>query len=136
MQLNPYVHFDGRCEEAFKFYQQTLGGKIEMLLKYEGMPSAEHVPADWRSKIGHAHLTVGDQVFMGCDAPPSCYQKPQGFSASIQVKDPNEAERIFRELSQDGSIRMPIQETFWAARFGMLTDRYGIPWMVNCGKEA
>lgn len=136
MQLNPYVHFDGRCEEAFNFYQRTLGRKIEMMLRYEGMPSADHVPAEWRSKIGHAHLIVGDQVFMGCDAPPSCYQKPQGFSASIHVQDPSEAERIFRELSQDGSIRMPIQETFRAVRFGMLTDRYGIPWMVNCGKEA
>ena len=88
MQLNPYVHFDGRCEEAFHFYQQTFGGTIEMLLRYESMPSADPIPAEWRSKIGHAHLTVGDQVFMGCDAPPSQYQKPQGFSASIQVKDP------------------------------------------------
>lgn len=136
MQLNPYVHFDGRCAEAFQFYQQTFGGKIEMLMTYEAMPSAQHIPPDWRGKIGHAHLTVGNQVLMGCDAPPSVYQKPQGFSASIQMKDPNAAERIFRELSQDGSIRMPIQETFWAERFGMLTDRFGIPWMVNCGKEA
>jgi len=123
-------------KKHFQFYRQTFGGKIEMLLKYEAMPSAEHVPAEWRGKIGHAHLTVGDQMLMGCDAPPNVYQKPQGFSASIQVKDPNEAERIFRELSRDGSIRMPIQETFWATRFGMLTDRYGIPWMVNSGKEA
>lgn len=136
MQLNPYVHFDGRCEEAFQFYQQTLGGKIEMLVRYDAMPSADHIPAEWRGKIGHAQLAVGDQVFMGCDAPPSHYRKPQGFSASIHVKDPSEAERIFRDLSREGSIGMPIQETFWARRFGMLTDRYGIPWMVNCGKEA
>ena len=110
MQLNPYVHFDGRCEDAFQFYRQTFGGKIEMLLKYEAMPSAEHVPAAWRGKIGHAHLTVGDQTLMGCDAPPSVYQKPQGFSASIQVKDPNEAERIFLELYMTARSACPSRK--------------------------
>lgn len=136
MHLNPHVHFNGRCEEAFKFYEQCLGGKIEAMLPHEGTPAAEHVPAAWRNKIIHARLVVGDQVFLGCDAPPDHYQKPQGFSVSVDVKESRDAERIFQQLAKNGSAQMPIQETFWATRFGMVTDRFGIPWMVNCSTAA
>ena len=77
-------------------------------------------------------LTVGDQVMMGSDAPPGRYEEPKGFSVSVQIKDPAEAERIFQALAENGKVQMPIQQTFWAARFGMLMDQFGIPWMINC----
>lgn len=134
MQLNPYLHFNGQCEEAFNFYNQCFGGKIEAMLPHSGSPAESSIPADWKNKIMHARLVVGDQAIMGCDAPPNHYQKPQGFSASIQVGDASIADRIFGELALGGNVTMPIQETFWALRFGMVIDRFGIPWMVNCSK--
>ena len=135
MQWNPYLYFDGRCEEAFKFHEKCLDAKIQMMMTHEGTPAAEHVPADWRKKIMHARLAVGDQVLMGSDAPPDRYQKPQGFSVAVQVKSAAEADRIFKELSEGGRVNMPIQETFWAVRFGMLVDKFGIPWMIDCEKH-
>ena len=132
MQLNAYLTFNGQCEEAFKFYERCLGGKIVAMMPHEGTPVAEHVPAEWRNKILHARLTVGVQVMMGSDAPPGRYEEPKGFSVSVQIKDPAEAERIFQALAENGKVQMPIQQTFWAARFGMLMDQFGIPWMINC----
>ena len=132
MQLNPYLTFNGQCEAAFKFYERCLGGKIVAMMPHEGTPAAEHVPAEWRNKILHARLTVGDQLVMGSDAPPDRYEEPKGFSVSVQIKDPAEAERIFHALAENAKVQMPIQQTFWAARFGMLTDQFGIPWMINC----
>jgi PhnB protein len=126
--------FNGQCEAAFKFYEQTLGGKIEEMILYEGTPAAEHVPPEWRSKLIHARLTVGDNVLMGADAPPKRYEEPKGFSVSLGTDGVAEAERIFYALAKDGKVRMPIKETSWAARFGMLVDQFGIPWMVNCDK--
>ena len=132
MQLNPYLFFNGQCEAAFKFYEQCLGGKIVAMLPHAGTPTEEHVPAEWRNKIMHARLIVGDQVLMASDAPPDHYEKPKGFSVSIQLKDPAEAERIFNALAENGTVQMPLEQTFWAKRFGMCVDRFGIPWMVNC----
>jgi PhnB protein len=136
MQMNPYLFFDGQCEAAFKFYEKALGGKIEAMMTHEGTPAAEHVPAEWRSKIIHARMTLGGQLLMASDAPPEQQQKPQGFSLNLGTNDPAEAERLFRVLSEGGKITMPIAETFWAHRFGMLVDRFGIAWMVNCEKAA
>lgn len=136
MHVNAYLHFDGQCAEAFKFYEQCLGGKIEALLAHEGTPAAKCVPDEWRKKIMHARLVVGDQALMGCDAPPEHYRKPAGFSVSLDVKEPREAERIFQELAKNGSVQMPIQETFWAVRFGMTVDRFGVPWIINCATAA
>jgi PhnB protein len=136
MQLNPYLLFDGQCEAAFKFYERCLGGKIEAMMTHAGTPAEEHVPAEWRNKIMHARLVVGDQVLMGSDAPPDRYQEPKGFSVSLTIKDPAEAERLFHELVENGTVQMPIQETFWSARFGMLVDQFGIPWMINCAQAA
>ena len=136
MKLNSYLFFNGNCEEAFKFYEKALGGKIVAMLPHEGTPAEAHVPAEWRKKIMHARLEVGDQALMASDAPPEHYHKPQGFSVSVGIDEPAEAERIFHALSENGKINMPIQETFWAQRFGMLVDRFGIAWMVNCAKTA
>jgi PhnB protein len=132
MQLNPYLTFDGRCEEAFKFYEKALGGKIEVLQTHAGTPVAEHVPANWVNKILHAKMRIGDTELMASDAPPDRFQKPQGFSVALHLKDPAEAERIFHALAEKGTVQMPLEKTFWAERFGMVTDRFGIPWMVNC----
>jgi PhnB protein len=136
MQTNTYLLFNGQCEEAFKFYAQTLGGKIEAMMTNAGTPAEEFVPAEWRDKVLHASMTVGDQVIMASDAPPGRYDKPQGFSVNLSIKDPAEAERVFNALAQGGTIQMPFGETFWAAGFGMAVDRFGIPWMVNCEKAA
>lgn len=136
MQLNPYLFFDGQCEAAFKFYEKCLGGKITAMLVHEGTPAAEHVPPEWRNKIMHARLVLGDQVLMGSDVPPDHRQKPQGFSVTLGVDKPGDAERIFHALAEGGKVTMPIEETFWAHRFGMLVDKYGTPWMINCEKHA
>ena len=106
------------------------------MMPYEGTPVADHVPAGWGKKILHATLTVGDQTVTAADAPPEQYQKPQGFSVMLGIKDPAEAERIFHTLEKNGNVQMPLQETFWAIRFGMLVDQFGIPWMINCGKAS
>lgn len=132
MQLNSYLHFNGRCEEAFKFYEKVLVGKIEAMFSHEGTPAAEHVPPEWRKKIMHARLNVGDQVLMGSDVPPGHYNQPQGFRVNISIKDPADAERIFKALANKGKVTMPLEKTFWAQRFGMLSDQFGTPWMINC----
>jgi len=132
MKLNSYLFFNGQCEAAFKFYEKCLGGKIEAMLTHEGTPAEQDVLSEWRKKILHARLTVGDQALMGSDAPPERYDKPQGFSVSLNVDKPAEAERIFRALSENGKVQMPLERTFWAVRFGMCVDRFGTPWMVNC----
>jgi len=136
MQINSYLLFTGQCEEAFKFYEKLLGGKIEMMMTHAGTPAESQVPTEWQKKILHARMATPGGVLMGSDAPPGRQAKPQGFSVSVSVEDPAEANRIFNALA-DGAITvtMTIQETFWARRFGMLTDRFGIPWMINCEKE-
>jgi len=137
MQMNPYLTFKGQCEAAFKFYEKVLGGKIVAMMPHEGTPAADHVPAEWRGKIMHARLVLDDdRVLMGSDAPPGMQEEMKGFSVTLGVDKPADAERIFHALAEDGTVRMPIQETFWATRFGMLTDRFGTPWMINCEKAA
>ena len=136
MQLNPYLNFNGQCEEAFRFYERCLGATIEMMMTHEQAPSAEQVPPQWRNKVMHARLSLGDKLLMGSDAPPDRYQKPQGFSVSLSVDKPADAERIFAALAEKGAVQMPIQKTFWAERFGAVIDRFGIPWMINCEQPA
>ncbi|HME93002.1 MAG TPA: VOC family protein [Methylomirabilota bacterium] len=132
MRVNPYLLFNGRCQEAFTFYAECLGGKIEAMLPHAGTPAEGHVPPEWREKIMHARLSLGEDVIMGSDAPPGHFESPKGFSVTIQLTDPAEADRIFQRLSDGATVTMPIQQTFWATRFGMLVDRFGTPWMVNC----
>jgi PhnB protein len=136
MQLNPYLLFNGNCEEAFRFYEKSLGGKIEAMMTHAGTPAEQQVPPEWTKKILHARLTIGGEVLMASDCPPDRYEAPKGFSVSLMVANPSEAERIFKALSENGKITMPMEQTFWAARFGMLIDRFGIPWMINCEPAA
>ena len=135
MRLNPHLTFNGDCEAAFGFYEKCLGGKA-MMMRYEDTPLARTVPPDWQRKILHTTLTVDDSLLQGADVLPDQYKKPQGFFVMLNVPAAQQAERIFRTLSENGSIEMPLQETFWALRFGMLTDQFGIPWAINCGKPA
>ncbi len=132
MQLNPYLLFDGQCEAAFRFYERCLDGKIVTMLPHRGSPMADQTPPERLDHIMHARLTVGDKVLMGSDAPPDHYEAMKGFSVTLGIEDPAEAERIFHLLAENGTVRMPIQKTFWALRFGMLVDRFGTPWMINC----
>ncbi len=132
MQITPYLNFNGNCREAFEFYERTLKGKIQMMMPHAGSPAESHTPSEWRDKILHASLAIGNALLMASDVPPENYKQPEGFAVSLNLGDVSEAERIFRELSEGARITMPLQPTFWAARFGMLTDRYGIPWMINC----
>ncbi|MEG4217393.1 VOC family protein [Microcoleus sp. Pol14C6] len=130
MQSNTYLFFDGECQAAFKFYEQCLGGKIEMMT-YGDAPMSEEIPSEQRDRIMHANLTVGGMVLMGSDTPPDGFKKPQGFSVNLQFDDRVEAERIFQKLAENGTVKMPFQETFWSTSFGMLVDRFGTPWMIN-----
>lgn len=135
MKINPYLHsFSGQCEEAFKFYEKALGGKIVAMITYSGSPMAKDTPPEWQNKILHARLVVGENTIMGSDAMPDRFEKPQGFSVTINVETAEEAERVFKALSEKATVRCPLEETFWAIRFGMLVDRFGIPWMINCEK--
>ncbi|WP_315834515.1 VOC family protein [Bradyrhizobium prioriisuperbiae] len=136
MQVTPYLFFSGNCEAAFKFYERALRGKIEMMLPHEGTPAEQHVPADWRKKIMHAKLVVGNVALMGSDAPPDQYKPMQGFSVALGIDTPAEAERVFNALSDNGTITMPLEKTFWAERFGMLVDQFGTAWMINCETKA
>jgi len=133
MELNAYLNFNGNCAEAFRFYEQTLGGTIEFVQTHGESPMKDQFPAEWRDKIMHVRMRVGDRILMGSDAPPSHFNAAQGFAISIGVASSRDGERIFSALSEGGKVSMPFQKTYWADGFGMLRDRFGIPWMVNAG---
>jgi PhnB protein len=135
MKMNTYLAFNGNCGEAFKFYEKCLGGKTE-LMKYGDSPMADQTSPDFKDKIMHARLDVGDQILMGADSPKGMFNGNHGFSVAIGVTDPTEAERIWAGLSEGATVHMPLGKTFWAEAFGMLVDRFGIPWMVNCEQRS
>jgi PhnB protein len=132
VQLSTHLNFNGECEAAFKFYGQVLGGKITFSMTWGEMPGADQFPAETHKLIMHTSLSVGDQVLMGADSPPGRYEKPQGITVSVSLKDIAECERIFNALAENGNVTMPFAKTFWSTGFGMCVDRFGIPWMVNC----
>jgi len=133
MQMNTYLSFKGNCEAAFKFYEQCLGAQIGTIFRYAGTPLAANVPADWSEKVMHGTLTLGGQVLMAGDVAPNQYEEPKGFSLSLHVDNAADAERMFHELARDGKVLVPIEKTFWAERFGMAIDRFGLSWMINAG---
>jgi PhnB protein len=132
MKLNAHLTFNGQCEAAFQFYERCFDGKILTMLSYGNSPMADQVPPDWSGKITHATLTFGDNVLMGADAFPGQYEKPKGFQMLLHLEDRAEAERLFATLSENGTVPMPLQKTFWADLFGVLVDQYGVPWEINC----
>ncbi|PYQ79487.1 MAG: VOC family protein [Acidobacteria bacterium] len=134
MKLNPQISlaFNGQCEAAFGCYEQCLNGTIAFMLTWGNSPMAGEAPPGWDAKIYHATLKIGDTVVMGGDLPPNRYEQPKGFSLVLQMDDSVAAERAFQALAENGRIEMPLQETFWASRFGALVDQFGIPWSINC----
>jgi PhnB protein len=136
MVINPYLNFNGNCAEAFRFYEKTFGATIEAMMPFEGTPGAGEVPAEQKDWIMHARMTIGGVAVMASDAPKGMYQAPQGFHISVGIEDPAEGERIFAALADGGTVQMPFEKTFWAERFGMVVDRFGTPWMINCEGSA
>ena len=132
MQANAYLSFNGDCEAAFTFYVQHLGGSLGQIFRYAGTPMADTVPADWQDKVMHGSVTVGGQTFMGADVAPERYEEPKGFTLSLHVNGAAESERVFHALAEGGRVVMPLEQTFWAERFGMVVDRFGMPWLINC----
>ena len=132
--LNPYLFYQDTCEAAFNFYVRALGGKIEMMMRVSDGPPDMPPGAPGREKtIMHARMSLPDgSVLMASDAPPDHFHKPQGFSISLTVTDLAQAEREFNALADGGTVTMPFSKMFWAKGFGMCTDQFGIPWMVNC----
>jgi len=134
MQLEPYLFFDGNCETALAFYQQCLGGQIVALHRFEGSPMAHQLPPECLQKVMHATFEVDGQRFMASDRMPGQpFAGHAGFSMSVNIpNDPVRGERVFLALSKGGLVTMPFALTFWGARFGMLVDKFGLSWMVNC----
>lgn len=136
MRYIPYLSFNGDCRDAFDFYARVMGGEIKDMICYGDTPAGEHVSPEWRGKIMNAYMVADGAELMGADTPPEMGAvTPAGFCVSIQEDDEARAESIFNGLAEGGSVRMPLEETFWARRFGMLTDRYGQHWMINCGMK-
>ena len=132
MRVHPYLSFNGQCEEAFKFYEKTLGGKIQEFYRYEGSPMEKEMPPGLGKRIMHVTMFVGDDILSGADAPPQYYTKTDGMSVTISTKDVAEGERVFKALAEGGTVKMQFAATFWSKGFGMCIDRWGIPWMINC----
>ncbi len=138
MQLTPYLNFNGQCAEAFAFYKDLFKGTIVYQGTYGEMPEGPPIPPEGRDCIMHVHLQIGEQALLGSDALPGAtdvcaggYAKPQGLWVSIGVDTAEEGHRVFDALAQGGQIAMPFDKTFWSTGFGMVTDRFGTPWMVN-----
>jgi PhnB protein len=132
MKISPYLSFEGTCEEAFRFYARVLNGKLGEINTYGNSPMKDQTPPDWHDRVMHVTLEVDGQVLMGADAPPTHFAKAQGTSVSLTGLPVDEGSRVFKALSEGGTVVMPFDKTFWASGFGMCVDRYGIPWMVNC----
>src|SRR5262245_48914185 len=132
MKIETYIFFTDQCAEAMKFYEKALGGKIEAMMTYADAPPGPHNTPDMANKVIHARLTVGDAVLMASDGPEAETRK--GFAVALQADTVAEADRLFNALSDGATITMPIGETFFSKRFGMLIDRFGTPWMVNCAQ--
>jgi PhnB protein len=135
MKINPYLFYDSNCEAALKFYEKTLGAKIEMMMRNEDAPESMPSPPERKKKIMHVRFSIDGEVLMASDAPPDHFHKPQGFAVSLTVNDPSEAERKFKALSEGGNVNMPFGPTFFSRGFGMCVDQFGIPWMVNSPLE-
>lgn len=143
MQFSPYLNFDGDCAAAFAFYRDLFGGTIVHQSSFGEMPEGPPIPPEAKDRVMHVHLQVGAQSLMGSDTLPgtgeACaggYVRPQGLWVSIQVADAAEGRRVFDALAQGGQVAMPFEPTFWSPGFGMVTDRFGTPWMVNVATPA
>ena len=130
MQVQPYLFFDGRCDEALEFYQGAIGAEVTMLMRFKDSPDPGMCPAGAEDKVMHASLRIGDSIVLASDG--RCQGRPsfEGFALSLTVPDDAAAERLFAALGDGGQVQMPLAKTFFASRFGMVADRFGVPWMI------
>ena len=134
MQIHPYLDFGGRCEEALTFYTSAVGANVEMLMRFKDMPEPHEpgvIPPGAEEKVMHVTFRIGESTVMATDGQCQGTGDISGISLSIQMSDIVEAERIFTALANGGEVHMPFAETFWAPRFGIVADKFGVPWMVN-----
>ena len=130
-----HIDFNGQCEAAFKFYAQSLGGNIVTMLTWGQSPLAEQVSPEWREKICHASLLIQGNELAGTDVPAGNFQAPQGFQLLLDINDVHDAKRAFEALAEKGTVRMPLQKTFWAGLYGIVVDQFGLSWEVNCSGD-
>lgn len=134
MSVEPYLFFEGRCEEAIEFYKKALGAQVQMVMRYKDSPEPPPpgmVPPGSENKVMHASFTVEGTTVMVSDGGVSGKPKFQGFSLAVNVKTPADADRYFNALAEGGTVQMPLGKTFWSPRFGMVTDRLGVQWMIG-----
>jgi PhnB protein len=130
--IQPYLFFGGRCEEAIEFYRTALGAEVRMLVRFKESPEPQPgLPDCFEDKVMHATLQIGETLLMASDGRCQGDANFEGFSLSITVSDEGEAERIFAALGEGGLVTMPLEKTFWAPKFGMVQDRFGVGWMVS-----
>jgi PhnB protein len=130
MKLNTYLNYGGNCKEAFQFYEKHLGGKITMMMTHGEQPNAADVPPDWKNAILHARMTLGGTELLAADIPPDRFQPMRSAYLSLALDSIEEAERVYKLLSDGGEIFMPMEETFFAFRFAMLRDKFGTSWLL------
>jgi PhnB protein len=130
MELYTYLNYGGNCEQAFRFYEQHLGGRITMMMRHSQMPDPSQVRPEWANAILHARIEIGDTVLLGADVPPDRFKPMRSAYLSLLLDSAAEVERIYALLADGGEIFMPIQETFFATRFAQLRDRFGTSWML------
>ncbi len=131
MQMSVHLNFAGNCAEAFAFYKKVFGAKNDFTMKYGDAPEGAPVPPDWKDKVIHTSIPLGDGHLMGCDAPPGRSTPLGGFQISLLGKDEGEVKRLYEALKEGGSVQMPIAPTFWSPLFGMCTDKFGVAWMIG-----
>ncbi|MFN2509113.1 MAG: VOC family protein [Chthoniobacterales bacterium] len=129
--VQPYLFFGGRCEEALEFYRTALGAEVVMLVRFKESPEPQGMPDCFDDKVMHASVRIGETMVMASDGRCEGEANFEGFSLSLTVPDEAEAERVFAALGEGGLVTMPLEKTFWAPKFGMLTDRFGVGWMVS-----
>ncbi|MBB1520708.1 VOC family protein [Aquipseudomonas guryensis] len=135
MNIHAYLIFDGQCAEAFRFYAEVIGGELQVM-DFADSPECGEIPPEHRDRTLHACLNRDGQLLMGSDTMPGQpYEGIKGCHMSLQADDMAQAEHLFQALSAGGQVQMPLQRTFWAEGFAMLTDRFGVPWMVNCSGD-
>ncbi len=136
--IQPYVFFNGNCEQAVEFYRKALGAEVQMVMRYKESPEPPPpgmVPAGWDNKIMHTSFRIGETTVMASDGRSDEGPNFKGFSLALSVPTEREADRAFAALAEGGKVRMPLTKTFWSPRFGMLEDRFGIGWMISVPSE-
>jgi PhnB protein len=136
MRISPHLTFNGQCQAAFLAYQKLFGGAITTMLTYGASPMAPHIDPQWHERIVHATLLIGQLELTGTDIVPKDYKEPQGFFVTVTIGDAKRAGEIFDSLASNGVVHLPFQATFWSPGFGVVVDRYAVPWEINVAAPA